>query len=525
MTRWRVQRFAAELFRPSRPELSPALRTLADRLLHARHRAAYEWALPYVAGRRTLEIGVDHRYGSRLLAREASCFVAVDLDFTVASEARRETKTVLQADGQSLPLRDDSVDVVVTFQVIEQVWNDRRYLAEIRRVLRPGGLLLVSTPQRRSHLLPGQRPWASEHLRAYDERQWATRVAQIFGDVTVSGLFGDDDATRLERARTPRDAWGHFFGGPWGPPVRVAGRAASRLLGSRLAQTADREAPVADGDLGKRFYFDSTNLHRALDLFAVCEKTGAPATSAVTFNGADYWRERLSGAPSLIGTGTNAIPIQWQRSLYRGKVRAYRRLLDRSGITVRGKHVVDFGCGSGYFEDIWERHGARRADGIDIVPSMIAALQQRYPHRRYVCGDLAAGTADVAKLGQPNLVTAIDVFYHIVDDDALVRTLRGLAGLLASDGALLFTDALEERETASHVRFRSLNQWRQILHQTGLALLDVEPVFALNNRQVRGVRRFPGTVGVLQHFADLPVLRTMPWLANNWAVVARRAGA
>jgi SAM-dependent methyltransferase len=275
----------------------------------------------------------------------------------------------------------------------------------------------------------------------------------------------------------------------------------------------------------KRFYFDGTNLHRALDLFAVCEKTAAPQPAAVAFNGAEYWRERLSVAPSLSGTGTNAIPQRWQRSLYRGKVRAYRRLLGRGGVSVGGKHVVDFGCGSGYFEDVWEGQGARRADGIDIVPSMIAELQQRHPHRRYVCGDLGAGTADVAPLGEPDLVTAIDVFYHIVDDDALVRTLRSLARLLAPGGTLLFTDALEERDTAPHVRFRSLNQWRQLLDHTGLALVDVEPVFALNNRQVRGVRRFPGTVGLLQHLADLPVLRTMPWLANNWAVLARRGRA
>src|SRR5687767_1435041 len=117
MTRWRVQRFAAELFGSPRPHLSPALRTLADRLLHARHLAAYEWALPYVAGRRTLEIGVNRGYGSRLLAREASFFVGVDYDFTLASQARTETKTVLQANGQSLPFRDNSMDVVVTFQV------------------------------------------------------------------------------------------------------------------------------------------------------------------------------------------------------------------------------------------------------------------------------------------------------------------------------------------------------------------------------------------------------------------------
>ena len=48
----------------------------------------------------------------------------------------------------ALPLPDASVDVVVNFQVIEHLWDQPQFVAECARVLRPGGLLLMSTPNR-----------------------------------------------------------------------------------------------------------------------------------------------------------------------------------------------------------------------------------------------------------------------------------------------------------------------------------------------------------------------------------------
>jgi SAM-dependent methyltransferase len=47
-----------------------------------------------------------------------------------------------------LPLVDGSVDVVVNFQVIEHLWDQPQFVAECLRVLRPSGLLLMSTPNR-----------------------------------------------------------------------------------------------------------------------------------------------------------------------------------------------------------------------------------------------------------------------------------------------------------------------------------------------------------------------------------------
>jgi SAM-dependent methyltransferase len=517
-------RMMEQLSAPAPAPEPPRFEEAAARLLHARHLAAYGRALPLVEGRDVIEIGVHRGYGSRLLAPRARSFLAVDLSFEHASATHRAAGVrAVQADGQRLPVPDRAADVVVTFQVIEHVWDDRKYLREIARVLRPGGTLILSTPQARNRLLLRQAPWNDEHLREYDERTWAARLGEVFEEVRPFGLFGDRIPSAIEARRVWMDPWPHFFAGPWGRPLRLAGRAARYLRPSAapVAETAIETALAEDDDaLVRRYSFSEERLEEALDLFAICRRP-ADARPEPAFDGAAYWRERLSGRPGLDGAGTSYAPASWQRWLYRGKVRAYRRLLRRNGVDPRGRDVLDFGCGTGFFEDLWERLGARRAGGIDVVPEAIERLRRARPDRPYRCADLSKESPDASLFGSPEIVTAIDVLYHIVDDDALLATLRSLLSLQGEGGWFLFTDALREQETSPHVRFRSLHQWSQILAAIGYRIADREPVFAVNNNFTVAAARHPALAGFVQHAIDLPVLRTMPCVANNWAVLAR----
>ncbi len=505
-----LKRIAAELLVPPAAPAPVGFEEAAARLLHARHLAAYEWALPFLAGKDVIEIGMNRGYGSLRIAPAARSFLGVDLQFAHAAQARAEAGVAaVQADGLKLPLRAESMDVVVTFQVIEHVWDDRAFLREIRRVLRPRGVLLVSTPQARSRLFFRQMPWNEEHLREYEEEALRERLSEAFGRVRILGLHGEKVSNLIERRRVMADPWPHFFGGPWGGPVRRLGRMASRIGGRSLVVSPELIATITTNGSGvspsKHYRLEEHRLEEALDLYAICEKSTAPA-----------------GRLGLQGIGTSGAPPRWQRWLYRGKRRAYLRLLRRSGVDLTGSRVLDFGCGTGYFEDLWESLGGTSIAGIDIVPEIIARLQADHPRRRYVCADLSKDASALPDLGRQDLITTIDVLYHIVDDEILIRTLRALCNVLRPGGAFLFTDALREQRTADNVRFRSLNQWLQILERLGLEYVDREPVFSVNNQVVRAALRFPGLVGCAQHLLDIPVLRLTPWAANNWAILARR---
>lgn len=511
MRRSSISRCLSELFAP-RPGPKPdGFDDAAGRLLHARHLVAYDWALPYIVGRDVLEIGVNRGYGSRILAPEAASFMGVDISYELASEAHRDSGVnVAQANGQRLPFLDATFDVVVTFQVIEHVWDVHAYLREVSRVLRPGGLFLVSTPQAKTRLYLGQRPWNDEHLREFDEGSWAAVLETAFAQVTTCGLFAMDAAHRIERRRTWQDAWQHFWGGAWAGPIRRLGRMVSRMRKNPLrVSLQDLQMIQADADeaLLGQFYFDVHQLEGAHDLFAVCRKSDSP----------------VPDRPVSLGTGISAAPLAWQKWFDLGRKRAYRRLLRRCDVALSGKRILDFACGTGYFEDVWEEWGSGQTCGIDIDPSLISRLERAHPERRYLCADIVEKPRALSAFETPHMVTAIDALYDIADDDRLMSVLTSLVALLPEGGYFLLTDAMrEDLQSSPHMRFRSLNQWKQIMSRLGMEIVGIEPVFALNARAPEMAGRLPASWGALRYYLDLPVLRTMPWLASNWALLARR---
>lgn len=115
-----------------------------------RHEVVYRHLLDLCAGRDVLEAGCGEGYGADLIASAARRVLAVDYDAaTVAHVATRYPRVeVVEGNLAALPLDDASVDIVVNFQVIEHLWDQPQFVRECARVLRPGGLLLMSTPNR-----------------------------------------------------------------------------------------------------------------------------------------------------------------------------------------------------------------------------------------------------------------------------------------------------------------------------------------------------------------------------------------
>jgi SAM-dependent methyltransferase len=115
-----------------------------------RHEAAYAWLLPFVVDRIVLEVGCGEGYGTAMIADVAKSVVGIDYDLAAVTHAagRYPSAEFVRANLARLPIEDHSVDVVATLQVIEHVWDHPQFVRECARVLRPGGLLVVSTPNR-----------------------------------------------------------------------------------------------------------------------------------------------------------------------------------------------------------------------------------------------------------------------------------------------------------------------------------------------------------------------------------------
>src|ERR1035437_3784262 len=113
------------------------------------HAARYRFARALVENKLVLDIACGTGYGISILQETAKHVVGVDVDRSAAAEARLqsgEKASVLLADGLTLPFGDGSFDVVTSFETLEHLRERPTFLGELRRVLRPNGVLVLSTP-------------------------------------------------------------------------------------------------------------------------------------------------------------------------------------------------------------------------------------------------------------------------------------------------------------------------------------------------------------------------------------------
>ncbi len=139
-------------------ELSPPPLT-EERLIEGRrgqteieHLHRYLLAREWCRDKDVLDVASGEGYGTALLAQVARRAVGVELATDAVEHATRAYKagnlSFIAGDARRLPCPDTTFDVVTSFGTIERFTEQQLFLSEIRRVLRPGGLLIVSTPDR-----------------------------------------------------------------------------------------------------------------------------------------------------------------------------------------------------------------------------------------------------------------------------------------------------------------------------------------------------------------------------------------
>jgi SAM-dependent methyltransferase len=116
------------------------------------HWHRYTAVTPLARALRVLDAACGEGYGSFLLAREAARVTGVDIDARAIAHANgryaRDNLAYREGSVAQLPLNDASVDLVVSFETIEHLAEQQQMLAEFRRVLAPGGALVLSSPNR-----------------------------------------------------------------------------------------------------------------------------------------------------------------------------------------------------------------------------------------------------------------------------------------------------------------------------------------------------------------------------------------
>jgi 2-polyprenyl-3-methyl-5-hydroxy-6-metoxy-1,4-benzoquinol methylase len=230
----------------------------AENYWYQRHLTVYEWIGARVLGCRVLDLACGEGYGSEVLSRTAAEVVGVDANPEAHEHARlryrrqnlRFERGLVETFG-----RPGSFDAVVFLQTIEHVVDPVAVLEHIRRLLTPGGVAYVTTPNLLTLAPPGAQksgnPW---HLREYRAAEFAALCRQVFAAVELLGLH---HARKLRLHE-------------------VALRLGWDRVHARLGITHrfyDRFTPAIDS---RDFALRSSGLDAALDFLAVCRVEAGP---------------------------------------------------------------------------------------------------------------------------------------------------------------------------------------------------------------------------------------------------------
>jgi SAM-dependent methyltransferase len=169
------------------------------------HLARYRFAREQARGR-ILDVACGTGYGTAMLKA-----VGVDLSLEALRYARRHPAPYVAADAARLPF-GRTFDSVVSFETIEHVPDPERFVAECARVLKPGGIFIVSTPNRDLWSPRSAKPLQRHHVKEFTRKEFLGVLkpfkVQLFGQILLNRRGaavweGKELAKRVLRALVP----------------------------------------------------------------------------------------------------------------------------------------------------------------------------------------------------------------------------------------------------------------------------------------------------------------------------------
>jgi SAM-dependent methyltransferase len=204
---------------------------------------------------------------------------------------------------------------------------------------------------------------------------------------------------------------------------------------------------------------------------------------------------------------------------YHLRLAAVEQILGREAFSPRT--VFEGAVGVGAYAPLWRKLGVERWAGVDLSAAAVERLSHRFPDATFAKFDLSSGVEEIrGAFGSAlfDLVTGIDVLYHIVDDSDFAQALSTLGKMVTPSGRLLISDVFVREPTtiAPHVRRRPLVRYQELLASQDFLLVQREPVFAVLGDPVPRQGIWPFDLAMLMTWRVLSkAVRSVPMISRD----------
>ena len=198
-----------------------------------------------------------------------------------------------------------------------------------------------------------------------------------------------------------------------------------------------------------------------------------------------YWEDRHGRGASLDSVGWTGLGRAFNGWMYEVRRRIFLRVVPRFVTCTPQTRVLDVGSGTGFYLKLWQRLGAGRIEGSDLSERAVDWLRTEYPGIPMHVLDLGAEELSLEPESY-DAISAMDMLFHILDDDAYRRALRNLARLVRPEGRVILTENMldDRREEGPAQTSRSEREIVGWMAEAGLEPIASVPMFVLLNGPV-----------------------------------------
>jgi SAM-dependent methyltransferase len=216
---------------------------------------------------------------------------------------------------------------------------------------------------------------------------------------------------------------------------------------------------------------------------AASSPSPAPLGAGVPGTAAAYWEKRLEGAQGLEGVGFINFGRSFNEWMYRVRKRVFLDQIAQLPIDLPNARVLDVGSGTGFWLKVWKSLGVKQLTASDITHVASRRLAEAHPENRVVQLDISSPRAVETLGSRYDLISAIDVLFHIISDDAYVSAITNVGRLLDSGGYFVLSENLPHRELPSSRTQvnRTFARVDEVIRKTGMLVIKRVPMFVLMN--------------------------------------------